>query len=105
MKRETIMRLKLAVPLAAIACVVGASAFTATPGFAGDEWAYRHHHRWHHHYRDYSGTRDYSGYLDPSSGHYDPQFQRNRENFGFSGRDPSRVGGVDPTLNPPGLGR
>jgi hypothetical protein len=26
---------------------------------------------------------------------------RNIENFGFSGRDPSRVGGEDPSLNPP----
>jgi hypothetical protein len=26
---------------------------------------------------------------------------RNMENFGFSGRDPSRVGGEDPSLNPP----
>src|ERR1700739_857778 len=27
--------------------------------------------------------------------------RRNLENFGFSGRDPSRVGGEDPHLNPP----
>ncbi len=27
---------------------------------------------------------------------------RNLENFGFSGRDPSRVGGYSPSLNPPG---
>lgn len=27
---------------------------------------------------------------------------RNIENFGFSGRDPSRVGGWDPSLNPSG---
>jgi len=26
---------------------------------------------------------------------------RNKENFGFSGRDPSRPGGEDPALNPP----
>ena len=30
----------------------------------------------------------------------DPQFQRNIENFGFSGRDPSRIGGEDPSLHP-----
>jgi hypothetical protein len=29
------------------------------------------------------------------------QAERNIENFGFSGRDPSRVGGWDPNLNPP----
>ena len=28
------------------------------------------------------------------------QEERNRENFGFSGRDPSRIGGEDPNLNP-----
>jgi hypothetical protein len=27
---------------------------------------------------------------------------RNIENFGFTGRDPSRVGGWDPSLNPAG---
>jgi hypothetical protein len=30
------------------------------------------------------------------------QAERNIENFGFSGRDPSRVGGWDPSLNPSG---
>ena len=29
---------------------------------------------------------------------------RNIEDFGFSGRDPSRVGGEDPSLNPSGYG-
>jgi hypothetical protein len=28
--------------------------------------------------------------------------ERNLENFGFSGRDPSRVGGFDPNLRPSG---
>lgn len=28
--------------------------------------------------------------------------ERNIQNFGFSGRDPSRVGGFNPNLNPPG---
>jgi hypothetical protein len=30
----------------------------------------------------------------------DPGFQRNIENFGFGGRDPSRIGGEDPSLPP-----
>jgi hypothetical protein len=30
-----------------------------------------------------------------------PDEERNLENFGFSGRDPSRPGGEDPSLNPP----
>jgi hypothetical protein len=104
------MRSKFATPAIAIVLVAGVSTLMPTPSVASDK-AHRHHSRTHHYYRnysgyrDYSGTRDYSGYLDPNSGHYDPQFQRNRENFGFSGRDPSRVGGVDPSLNPPGMGR
>jgi hypothetical protein len=91
------MRLKLAVPIATVACAIGASVFAATPGFARDDWTHRHHYRMHYH-------RDYSGYMDPRSGHYDPEFQRNRENFGFSGRDPSRVGGEDPSLHPAPVG-
>ena len=65
-----------------------------------------HHHGVTHYYSGHyyrgHGYRDYSGYLDPRSGHYDPEFQRNRENFGFSGRDPSYPGGEDPSLHPPG---
>ena len=104
------MRFKLVIPVIAVALAAGASTLMVTPAFAGDK-THRHHTRTHHYYREYSGYRhdsgyrDYSGYLDPNSGHYDAQFQRNRENFGFSGRDPSRVGGVDPSLNPPGMGR
>ena len=42
----------------------------------------------------YTQTRPNDRY-DP-----DPEFQRNIENFGFSGRDPSRIGGEDPSLHP-----
>lgn len=98
------MRMKLAVPVIAAACTIGVSMFTTAPAFAGEYWAHRHHARIHY-YRHYSGYRDYSGYLDPRSGHYDPEFQRNREDFGFSGRDPSRVGGIDPSLHPAPIGR
>ena len=31
-----------------------------------------------------------------------PEEERNLEDFGFSGRDPSRPGGEDPSLKPPG---
>jgi hypothetical protein len=30
-----------------------------------------------------------------------PEEERNKEDFGFSGRSPSRPGGEDPNLNPP----
>ena len=33
---------------------------------------------------------------------WDPEFSRNQQNFGFSGRDPSRIGGEDPSLHPSG---
>jgi hypothetical protein len=103
------MRFKLAVSL--ITCVVATPVLMATPSFAQDFFqdpgTYNRHSRPHHsrnyynrnYDRNYSAY-DYSGYTDPRSPHYDPQFQRNLENFGFSGRDPSRVGGVDPSLNP-----
>jgi hypothetical protein len=71
------------------------SLFTAAPSFG------RSHHQGIVRHYDH-GYRDYSGYLNPRSGHYDPEFQRNRENFGFSGRDPSYPGGEDPSLHPRG---
>ena len=89
--------MRFALALSTVAMVV-AAALTATPGFGS---TYRHHHRPHYYGHYY---RDYSGYLDPRSGHYDPEFQRNRENFGFSGRDPSRIGGEDPSLHPAPVG-
>jgi len=86
-----------------LSAAMAAAVFIATPALAKKN---HHHHRTYHgHY--YSGNggpyqRDYSGYMTPGSPHYDPEFQRNRENFGFSGRDPSRPGGMDPSLHPPG---
>ncbi len=91
------MRFRFALSTAMV-CATAAPMLTTAPAFAG---TYRHHERIHH---DRHYYRDYSGYLDPRSGHYDPEFQCNREDFGFSGRDPSRVGGEDPNLHPPGIG-
>jgi hypothetical protein len=47
------------------------------------------------------GSYDQSGasYYAP---HLTSQEQRNLEDFGFSGRDPSRVGGENPYLHPGG---
>jgi hypothetical protein len=53
-----------------------------------------HHHALAHH--RYGFRRAYNRW----NGHYDPEFQRNREDFGFSGRDRSRVGGESPSLHP-----
>jgi hypothetical protein len=97
-EKETIaMRFKLALSIVAMICATATPMLAATPAFA----RYVHHDR-PYHGRHYYHYRDYSGFMDPRSGHYDPEFQRNRENFGFSGRDPSRVGGEDPNLHPPG---
>jgi hypothetical protein len=83
------------------------SAMIAAPAYAKDT-GNRHgvtskhrsmsrHVRAHH--RDYVRgafiPRQPSDRYDP-----DPEFQRNIDNFGFSGRDPSRIGGEDPSLHP-----
>ena len=62
------------------------SAAIATPAFA--------HTKHHSRSSDFRGAYNQ---LDPEA----IQAERNLENFGFTGRDPSRVGGWDPSLNPP----
>jgi hypothetical protein len=49
-------------------------------------------------YDQYRRTYDQS---NGSSAPLTAEEERNKEDFGFSGRDPSRVGGEDPSLNPP----
>lgn len=49
-----------------------------------------------HHLRDFRGA--YNQVITPSAS----QGAVSVENFGLSGRDPSRVGGFDPSLNPSG---
>src|ERR1700690_1613573 len=44
----------------------------------------------------------YNQLSEPSYAIPETQAGRNIENFGFSGRDPSRVGGWDPSLHPSG---
>ncbi len=81
------------------AVAVLAAAF-ATPVFAQDAGvvAPTHHGRTHHQ-RDFRGAYDQSNapYATPLSN----EDRLNIENFGFSGRDPSRVGGEDPSFRPP----
>jgi hypothetical protein len=43
----------------------------------------------------------YNQMTEPSFAVAPTRAERNIQNFGFSGRDPSRVGGWDPSLNPP----
>jgi hypothetical protein len=52
----------------------------------------------HHHARDQHFRAAYNQHNErvyPYS-----QLQRNTENFGFRGRDPSRIGGENPDLHP-----
>jgi hypothetical protein len=77
--------------LKAISAVVILSAAIATPAFAKD------------HGRAYDRYRGaYNQMIEPSYAMPQTQAGRNLENFGFSGRDPSRVGGFDPSLHPSG---
>jgi hypothetical protein len=54
----------------------------------------------HHARANYRGA--YNQITEPSYAVPSTQAERNIENFGFSGRDPSRVGGEDPSLRPSG---
>jgi hypothetical protein len=55
----------------------------------------------HHHGRaNFRGA--YNQMTEPSYAVAPTQAERNIENFGFSGRDPSRVGGEDTSLKPSG---
>jgi hypothetical protein len=70
------------------------SAAIATPVFAqGTAVAAQHHHR-----QGFRGAYNQSNalYAAPMTN----EECRNLENFGFSGRDPSRVSGESPNLNP-----
>ena len=52
----------------------------------------------HHHVQD----QHFRGAYNQRNERFDlnPQFQRNTDNFGVRGRDPSRIGGEDPDLHP-----
>ena len=87
-----------------LSAVIIFCATVATPVFAqdadtlGPQAAPARHVRAHDR-SNYRGAYNQSNepfYAAPST-----QDRVNMENFGFSGRDPSRVGGEDPDLNPP----
>src|ERR1700751_1022509 len=69
------------------------SAAVAAPVFAQPT----HHGRTYDRYRGAYNQVNGPFYAIPQT-----QDGRNIENFGFSGRDPSRVGGEDPSLKPSG---
>lgn len=74
-----------------LSAVILLSTVVATPVFAKDH--VRALDRYRGVYNQFNGPT----YAIPQT-----QEGRNIENFGFSGRDPSRVGGEDPSLNPSG---
>jgi hypothetical protein len=81
--------------LKALSAVIILSAAVATPVFAQPA----------HHGRAYDRGNLRGSYNQSSEPTYAiprTRDERNIENFGFGGRDPSRVGGEDPSLNPPG---
>jgi hypothetical protein len=75
----------------ALSAVIILSAAVATPVFA------KEHGRAYDRYRGAHNQLSRPSYAIPET-----QEERNIQNFGFSGRDPSRVGGWDPSLNPSG---
>ena len=80
-----------------LGAVIILSAAVAAPAFARDAGVLAPHHA--HAQSNFRGAYNQSNepfYAVPAT-----QAGRNMENFGFSGRDPSRVGGEDPSLNPP----
>ena len=52
------------------------------------------------HHESFRGA--YNQVIEPSYAAPGSLSERNIENFGLSGRDPSRVGGFDPSLRPSG---
>jgi hypothetical protein len=93
-----------------LSAVVILSAAVAAPVFAQDEGTIRpgsrrglepqarttHHHRQAHDRGNFRGAYNWS--RGPNIDEI--EHRRNIENFGFSGRDPSRPGGEDPSLHP-----
>jgi hypothetical protein len=84
-----------------LSAIVILSAAVATPVLAQDAGVFGpYHHGRHHHVWNYRGAYNQMG--GPSYAVPPTQSGRNIENFGFSGRDPSRIGGEDPSLHPSG---
>jgi hypothetical protein len=73
------------------------TASIATPAFAQTAYGPRAGAPYDHGQTYYRSNDVPPGSYAPRNG----DEYRNQENFGFSGRDPSRVGGESPNLNPP----
>jgi len=89
-----------------LSAVIILSATVATPVFAQDAGVRRPQPRPTHHSRAYDQQNFRRAYNQSNAPFYaQPLTNEERDNiedFGFSGRDPSRVGGEDPYLHPGG---
>jgi hypothetical protein len=95
--------------MSTLSAVIILSAAVAMPAFAQDEAGVRGPGSRDRLETHHSGARDGARDNDrgenqmngPSNVNIDTEeHERNLEDFGFSGKDPSRVGGEDPSLNP-----
>jgi hypothetical protein len=85
----------------ALSAVIILSAAIAAPVFAQDASVPRPRHAQVYDHQNFRGAYNQSDapfYAQPLTN----EERRNVEDFGFSGRDPSRVGGEDPYLHPAG---
>ena len=87
-----------------LGAVIILTAAVAAPAFAQDagKLGRGSHHGQAYEQSNYRGAYNQLGGAPYDAAPQTPDEMRNRDNFGFSGRDPSRVGGEDPDLNPPG---
>jgi hypothetical protein len=77
------------------------SAAIASPVFAQDATTVRPHHARAYDQSNFRGAYNQQLYGAPyDNGRLTHEEQIRQENFGFSGRSPSRVGGENPDLNP-----
>ena len=87
------------IKLKILSAVVILSTAIAAPVFAQDAGLSRSPHARVYDQLNFRGAYNQSNgefYAQPLTN----EERRNLEDFGFSGRDPSRVGGEDPSLNP-----
>jgi hypothetical protein len=99
--RNTMIKMK------ALAAAIILSAAVATPVFARDAGAIAPGNRYGLEPQPVANYLNFRGAYNQSEASFDArpltnEERRNVENFGFSGRDPSRVGGEDAWLHPGG---
>jgi hypothetical protein len=84
--------------IAVFSIAIAAPVFARDTGPEGHDHLRIHHRAAHHHVED----QHFRGAYNLHNERFYPSlpFQRNTENFGARGRDPSRIGGEDPNMHP-----